>query len=65
MRDYSIKGYTWFADIYCYGCGHTLPDIDPEGNDKHAVFTWDEYDGHDDNGDKIGGSCGKCGGGIK
>jgi hypothetical protein len=44
MRDYTIKGYTWLADIYCYKCGHTLPDIDPEGNDKHAVFSWDEYD---------------------
>ena len=56
MRDYSIKGYTWFADIYCYECGHNLPAIDPEGNDKHAVFSWDEC---------ADNSCGKCGGGIE
>jgi hypothetical protein len=59
MRDYTIRGYTWLADIYCYKCGHTLPDIDPEGNDKHAVFSWDEY------GDDYDNSCGKCGGGIE
>jgi hypothetical protein len=58
MRDYTIKGYTWLADIYCYECGHTLPDIDPEGNDKHAVFSWDVAEFLDHN-------CGKCGGGIE
>ena len=61
MRDYTIKGYTWLADIYCYGCGHSLPDIDPEGNDKHAIFSWDEYGDID----HFGGSCAKCEGGIK
>jgi len=58
MRDYTIKGYTWLADIYCYTCGHNLPAMDPEGNDKHAVFSWDELDEHND-------TCAKCDGVIE
>lgn len=58
MRDYTIKGYTWHADIYCYDCGDNLPAKDPEGNDKHAVFSWDAVEFLDHN-------CGKCGGVIK
>ncbi len=41
MRDKFTIGFTWYADIYCYECGAGLPDIDPEGNEKHPVATWD------------------------
>ena len=34
-------GFTYHADIYCGKCGETLPEIDPEGNDKHPVFSWE------------------------
>lgn len=58
MRDYTIRGYTWLADIYCYGCGDSLPAVDPEGNAKHPVFSWQVVEFLDHN-------CGKCGGGIE
>ena len=34
-------GYTFHADCYCRKCGENLPDIDPEGNDKHPIFDWE------------------------
>jgi hypothetical protein len=39
--NHSPYGYTYHADIYCGQCGKTLPDIDPEGNDKHPIFSWE------------------------
>jgi len=39
--DHRPYGYTYHADIYCGKCGATLPDIDPEGNEKHPIFSWD------------------------
>lgn len=39
--DHRPYGYTWHADIYCGQCGHDLADIDPEGNEKHPVFSWE------------------------
>lgn len=53
-RNYRPVAYTWFADIYCAPCGTDLADIDPEGNDKGAVYSWEisTEDGH---------SCGTCG----
>lgn len=41
-KAWDIVGYTFHADIYCKECGETLPDIDPEGNDRHPVFVSDE-----------------------
>lgn len=52
-RDKFTIGFTYWADIYCYECGAGLPDIDPEGNDKHPVATWDRADLLDSN-------CGEC-----
>ena len=40
MRDKFTVGYSWFADIYCYEHGQSLPDTDPEGNEKHPIATW-------------------------
>lgn len=47
---HKIHGWTYHASIYCDTCGDTLPDIDPEGNYKHPIFSWDE----------IGGECDNC-----
>ena len=33
-----IVGYAYWASIYCPSCGSALPDIDPEGNEKAAIF---------------------------
>ena len=41
-RDKFTVGYTYQADCYCLDCGGQLPEIDPEGNAKHAVATWDK-----------------------
>lgn len=41
-KGWEVKGYTYHAAAYCKACGDGLPDIDPEGNDKHAVFVMDE-----------------------
>ena len=57
-------GFTYHADCYCSKCGENLPDIDPEGNDKHPIFSWetsefcypDEFDGM-----PVFYSCGECG----
>lgn len=54
MRDKFTVGYSWFADIYCYEHGQSLPDIDPEGNEKHPIATWHIAD-------LLEGSCAKCG----
>lgn len=53
-RDKFTIGFTYFADCYCYECGESLPEIDPEGNDKGIVATWDRSDCAE-------WSCGKCG----
>lgn len=49
--------YAYHAEIYCAACGHNLPKIDPEGNEKHHIFSWELNDlaaaGLD--------SCGECG----
>lgn len=50
---HKIYGYTYHADIYCAECGEHLPESDPEGNDKHPIFSWeldslcypDDFDG--------------------
>jgi len=42
--DHRPYGYTYHADIYCGKCGATLPEIDPEGNDKHPIMSWELND---------------------
>jgi len=36
--------YAYHADLYCADCGADLPDIDPEGNEKSAVFSYESFD---------------------
>jgi hypothetical protein len=43
-RDKFTIGYTYHANGYCYECGSQLPEIDPEGNEKHPIATWDRND---------------------
>jgi len=38
--DHRPHGYAYYAALYCGQCGHTLPDIDPEGNQKHPIASW-------------------------
>lgn len=33
-----VVGFTFFADVYCAECGDRLPEVDPEGNDRHPIF---------------------------
>ena len=37
-KSFDIAGYIYHADIYCADCGEKLPEIDPEGNDRHPLF---------------------------
>lgn len=59
---HTIQAYTYHAAMFCAPCGATLPEIDPEGNDKHPVFSWElsEYVLGDDHGVIIP-QCDKCG----
>lgn len=41
-KAWDIIGYTYHADMYCVGCGESLPEVDPEGNDRNPVFVSDE-----------------------
>lgn len=54
-------GFTYHADCYCYECGVTLPDIDPEGNAKGVIAPWDEFTWQDDYGNEQPYGCGQCG----
>jgi hypothetical protein len=58
---YRPKGFTYWADIYCYDCGVKLPDIDPEGNEKAVVASWDEVYTYDENEQPCHCQCGECG----
>jgi hypothetical protein len=49
-----VVGYTYFADLYCADCAESFPEVDPEGNPRHAIFL-DGLDGLD------GHNCGECG----
>jgi hypothetical protein len=33
--------YAYCAEIYCAPCGKKLPEIDPEGNLKHPIHSWE------------------------
>ena len=59
-KAWDVIAYTYHADIYCVECGESLPELDPEGNDKHPVFESDEIIGTEfDHGSLT--SCGNCG----
>ena len=49
--------YTYCANIYCASCGDTLPEVDPEGNLKHPIFSWELNDLTTEGLD----SCSECG----
>ena len=54
-------GYTYHADIYCADCGEQLPEIDPEGNEKHPVFSWETSElCYSDDGEIVPVTCGEC-----
>jgi len=55
-HSFDILGFTFHADIYCKSCGDKLPEVDPEGNDKHPVFVDNEWEWVDQ-----GICCGGCG----
>lgn len=38
-----VTGYTYHASVYCPEHGEELPETDPEGNERHAIFPWDEF----------------------
>ena len=60
-RNYPV-GYTYHADIYCSTCGESLPDIDPEGNEKYPVMSWDTGDMYyEQDGKQYPYTCGECG----
>lgn len=44
MNAVDVIGYAYHADIYCVEHGESLPDIDPEGNGKGAIFCGHEAD---------------------
>ena len=37
-RSFDVAGFTYWADVYCTECGERLPEVDPEGNDRHPIF---------------------------
>ena len=41
-KAWEVIAYTYHADMYCVDCGESLPEVDPEGNDRHPVFVSDE-----------------------
>ena len=53
-KTYEIVGWAFHADIYCVECGESLPEVDPEGNERHPVFL-------DQLNELVGCSCWVCG----
>lgn len=41
-KAWNILAYTYYARVYCVQCGESLPEVDPEGNDKNPVFESDD-----------------------
>jgi hypothetical protein len=52
-KAWDIRAYTYHANVYCLECGESLPEVDPEGNDRHPVFESDEVPSY--------WACGTCG----
>ena len=52
-KSFEVVGATFHAELYCVECAESLPDVDPEGNEKHPVFV-------DDLDSLQGYSCGEC-----
>lgn len=60
-RTYPV-GWQYWADVFCKGCGDSLPEIDPEGNDKHPIMGWETGDlSHEIDGETVPMCCGQCG----
>ena len=60
-RSFDVAGWTFFADVYCAECGDQLPEVDPEGNDRHPIFV-DQVDDLNADGPY---HCADCGGVIR
>ncbi len=60
---HTIQAYTYHAAMFCAPCGATLPEIDPEGNDRTPVYSWhlSEFFYFDDHIGVIFPQCDKCG----
>lgn len=43
-KAYEVIGYAYYTELFCKSCGDSLPDTDPEGNDKHPVFLFNVDD---------------------
>jgi len=55
-------GYAFHADIYCAECGHDLPPVDGEGNDKYPVMSWETSEmRYEQDGETHWDSCYVCG----
>lgn len=37
-KSWEIVGYSFHATVFCLEHGEPLPEIDPEGNEKHPIF---------------------------
>lgn len=65
MRGYSRThpvGWTYHAALYCATCGDGLPEIDPEGNAKHPVMSWETSELVQDwDGETVPMTCETCG----
>ena len=62
MAPHTPRAYTYHADIYCTDCGAALPVVDPEGNEKHPIYSWELADmGQTWEGETLPPNCGDCG----
>lgn len=64
MTDSKAIAYTYEADWHCPDCtaarlGEDCQGVDREGNEVHAVFSWDEWWQSTDEADVL--ACGDCG----
>jgi hypothetical protein len=56
-KSFEVVGFTYWAAVYCLECGTGLPSVDPEGNERRAVFL-------DDVESLEGSSCDWCGSSV-
>lgn len=43
-KHWEVVGATFHAGVWCAGCAESLPEVDPEGNPKHALVLGDVDD---------------------